>query len=43
LRKQLDVSRLAALGWRTRIPLVQDLASTVTEFRKQLSQQRVRL
>ena len=42
-RKQLDVSRLAALGWRARIPLVEGLASTVAEFRDQFSQQLVRL
>jgi GDP-L-fucose synthase len=42
-KKQLDVSRLAALGWRARIPLAQGLASTVDEFREQLSQQLVRL
>ena len=42
-RKQLDVSRLAALGWRARIPLAQGLASTVAEFRQQLSHQLVRL
>ena len=42
-KKQLDVSRLAALGWRARIPLAQGLASTVAEFRQQLSQQLVRL
>ena len=42
-RKQLDVSRLAALGWRARIPLDQGLASTVAEFREQLSHQLVRL
>ena len=42
-RKQLDVSRLAALGWRARIPLAQGLISTVAEFREQLSQQLVRL
>ena len=42
-KKQLDVSRLAALGWRARIPLAQGLASTVGEFREQLSQQLVRL
>jgi GDP-L-fucose synthase len=28
-KKQLDVSRLAALGWRARIPLAQGLRSTV--------------
>ena len=42
-KKQLDVSRLAALGWRGRIPLAQGLASTVAEFRSQLSQQLMRL
>ena len=42
-KKQLDVSRLAALGWRARIPLAQGLASTVAEFRARLIQQLVRL
>ena len=42
-RKQLDVSRLAALGWRARIPLAEGLVSTVAEFRKQLALQQVRL
>jgi GDP-L-fucose synthase len=42
-KKQLDVSRLVALGWRARIPLAPGLASTVAEFREQLSQQLVRL
>jgi len=42
-RKQLDVSRLAALGWRARIPIAQGLASTLAEFREQLNQQLVRL
>ena len=42
-RKQLDVSRLAALGWRARIPLVDGLASTVDDFRIQLSDGLVRL
>ena len=31
-KKQLDVSRLAALGWRARIPLEQGLAQTVTDY-----------
>jgi len=34
-KKQLDVGRLAALGWRARIPLAEGLASTVAEFRLQ--------
>jgi GDP-L-fucose synthase len=41
-RKQLDVSRLAALGWRARIPLAEGLDSTVAEFRDQFSQQLLR-
>jgi GDP-L-fucose synthase len=31
-KKQLDVSRLAALGWRARIPLAEGLVSTVADF-----------
>jgi GDP-L-fucose synthase len=42
-KKQLDVSRLAALGWRARIPLAEGLCSTVALFREQLQQQLVRL
>jgi GDP-L-fucose synthase len=42
-KKQLDVSRLAALGWRARIPLAEGLASTVDAFRQQLGQQALRL
>ena len=42
-KKQLDVSRLKALGWSAKIPLAQGLTSTVAEFRAQLSQQLVRL
>jgi len=42
-RKQLDVSRLAALGWRARIPLAEGLASTVALFREQLQRDLVRL
>ena len=42
-KKQLDVSRLAVLGWRARIPLAEGLASTVALFREQLQQQLVRL
>jgi GDP-L-fucose synthase len=42
-KKQLDVSRLAALGWCARIPLAEGLASTVADFREQLSLQLVRL
>ncbi len=42
-KKQLDVSRLAELGWRARIPLAEGLRSTVAEFRDGLQQQEVRL
>ena len=42
-KKQLDVSGLASLGWRARIPLAQGLASTVVLFREQLSQELVRI
>ena len=42
-KKQLDVSRLAALGWHARIPLAEGLASTVALFREQLLHQLVRL
>ncbi len=42
-KKQLDVSRLADLGWRARIPLDVGLASTVKEFCLRLSQQEGRL
>jgi GDP-L-fucose synthase len=34
-KKQLDVSRLAALGWRARIPLAEGLMNTVEAFRSQ--------
>jgi GDP-L-fucose synthase len=42
-KKQLDVSRLADLGWRARIPLAEGLRSTVVLFREELSQRLVRL
>ena len=42
-KKQLDVSRLNQLGWRARIRLEDGLATTVKEFRNQLSQDLVRL
>ena len=42
-KKLLDVSRLAALGWRARIPLREGLRDTVRLFREQLDQQLVRL
>ena len=42
-KKQLDVSRMDALGWRARIPLSEGLRSTVQLFREQLDQQLVRL
>jgi len=42
-KKQLDVSRLAALGWQARIPLAEGLTDTVALFREQLSLQLARL
>jgi GDP-L-fucose synthase len=42
-KKQLDVSRLASLGWRARVPLAEGLANTVTLFSEQLSRDLVRL
>ena len=42
-KKQLDVSRLAALGWRARIALDEGLRSTVALFRQQLQENLVRL
>ena len=42
-KKQLDVSRLASLGWRARIPLAEGLMSTVMLFRKQLRAELLRL
>ena len=32
-KKQLDVSRLAAMGWRARIPLNEGLVSTFNDYR----------
>ena len=42
-KKQLDVGRLAALGWRARIPLEEGLMSTVADFRQGLSSGAARL
>jgi GDP-L-fucose synthase len=42
-KKQLDVSRLAALGWRARIPLAEGLLTTVDAFRSQLQDASARL
>ena len=42
-KKQLDVSRLTCLGWSASINLSVGLASTVEDFRKELSQKRLRL
>jgi GDP-L-fucose synthase len=42
-KKQLDVSRLAELGWRARIPLAEGLRNTVAQFREELSQRMVLL
>ena len=42
-KKQLDVSRLANLGWQAKIPLSEGLLTTVAHFREQLKQELVRL
>jgi GDP-L-fucose synthase len=42
-KKQLDVRRLATLGWRARISLAEGLSKTVALFRNQLHQQLIRL
>lgn len=42
-KKQLDISRLKAMGWQPRISLTEGLISTVKIFRQDLSQQIVRL
>lgn len=42
-KKQLDVSRMAGIGWKSRISLADGLASTVTEFRRELAQELLRM
>jgi GDP-L-fucose synthase len=42
-KKQLDVSRLATLGWHSQISLEEGITSTVALFRKDLRQELVRL
>lgn len=42
-KKQLDVSRMAALGWWARIALADGLVDTVAEFRASLEREVVRL
>ena len=42
-KKQLDVSRLAALGWRASIPLKECLSKTVHQFRRDVVTQQLRL
>ena len=42
-KKQLDVGRMASLGWRARIPLAEGLARTVNLFRQQLASGELRL
>ena len=42
-KKQLDVSRLAGMGWRARISLAEGLRSTVTQFREEISQRLARM
>jgi GDP-L-fucose synthase len=42
-KKQLDVGRLAVLGWRARIPLADGLVSTVSTFDEQFGNNQIRL
>ena len=42
-KKQLDVSRIAGIGWRARISLPEGLASTVSQFRRELTQDLLRM
>ena len=42
-KKLLDVSRLKALGWQSRIPLSEGLRNTVHLFRSSFEQQTIRL
>jgi GDP-L-fucose synthase len=42
-KKQLNVTRLAELGWRARIPLAAGLRSTVAQFREDLNQHLARV
>ena len=39
-KKQLDVSRMASLGWHAQIPLVDGIASTVAVFQEQMRDRR---
>ena len=41
-KKQLEVSRLAALGWRARIPLAEGLQQAVAAFRAELARGNLR-
>ena len=41
-KKQLEVSRLAVLGWQSRITLAQGLKSTMKDFREKLSKEILR-
>ena len=42
-KKQLDVCRMAEMGWSARISVEEGLTSTVMQFRKELAQHLVRL
>ena len=41
-KKQLDVSRLASMGWQAKIPLDEGLARTVALFREQINHNHLR-
>ncbi len=42
-KKQLDVSRLKAMGWQAQIPLAEGLSSTVALFREQAQPELARM
>ena len=42
-KKQLNVSRLAQLGWQARIDFVDGLSTVVAEFREEIRKNKVRL
>jgi len=42
-KKQLDLSRLQALGWQAQIPLAEGLTTTISDFRDVLNSNRAKI